>query len=706
MQAACGLRTTRYIMVDPPRGAGVEAGFRRSATIPDCPQCVTLAHQRAIATSSSIILGSASCVIVRLLFLAGFLACSLMSIQPAGAQQVRVPVATNAPGDAGVDGDLSARARLAPSQGDAFSSQDQFKREQRQRAPGQYQGPMQPSESPLRPMDEFERFVSDLAGIGPDGKPIQIRRYGSDLRSGEPGLPGLDGRLADVDPLPLIPPDYVVQAGDSLHLVIWGAVDADIRLTVDRTGRISIPRIGSVMVAGLRQSELGDRIKRRVADTFRNFDLSVAIGDLRPIRVFVSGFVSRPGVYTIGGISTISQAVLRAGGPASSGSFRQITLRRKGQPALNFDMYDMLLFGERSADARLQPDDVVHVGPVGVQSAIIGSVNQPAIYELRPGETVRDLIRMAGGLSPVADARRLTLERLHERDTVRVTELQIAEAERQPLNQGDVLRAISVVATEGSQLPRNKRVRVEGEVRHPGTYILPPTSTLRDAVAAAGGLTTSAYLFGTEFTRESVRRGQQENYERALRDMEVELARTVAVQRSSSSDEAAGQAQRSSANSRLIERLRALQPTGRVVLELTAESLQLPEMLVEDGDRIMVPARATSVGVFGSVFSTGNYLYNERRQLGDYLRLAGGPTRGADEDSVFVIRANGTVVSSRQTSGWFSGSALGSEAALPGDTIFVPEKFDRTTFLQSAKDWTQVLYQFGLGVAAFKSLSN
>jgi protein involved in polysaccharide export with SLBB domain len=107
------------------------------------------------------------------------------------------------------------------------------------------------------------------------------------------------------------------------------------------------------------------------------------------------------------------------------------------------------------------------------------------------------------------------------------------------------------------------------------------------------------------------------------------------------------------------------------------------------------------VGVFGSVFNGGNYLYGEGRQIGEYLNLAGGPTRGADASSTYVIRANGSVVSTQQrNANWLSrDSDLGGLKAEPGDTVFVPEEINKTTFLQSAKDWTQVLYQFGLGIA-------
>ena len=550
-----------------------------------------------------------------------------------------------------------------------------------------------------RDPDEFERFVSGLAGFTAKGQPAQIRRFGSDLQ------PLRAGDAAEGEPLPLVPSDYVVKPGDEVVVALWGSVDADLTLRVDRSGRLTIPRIGTMLVAGTRFSDLTDVVRRRVAQTFRNFELSVSLGQLRGVRVFVTGFVTNPGSYNVTSLSTISQALLKAGGPAPAGSFRQITLRRQGQPAQAFDLYDLLVKGERRNDTVLQPDDVVHVGAVGTQVAMIGSVNQQAIFEMRPGETVRELVQYAGGLSPVADSRRLTLERLEERDKLRVVELLLPESETRTLAQGDVLRAISAVAAAGSQLVQNKRVRVEGEVARPGTYVLPPGSSLDDALKIAGGLSKVAYIFGTELQRESVRIGQQENYDRALRDVETEFARAGAVQRISTAEESAAQANRTASTARLIDRLRAVRPSGRVVLEVKPETNTLPPLALEDGDRLLVPARATTVGVFGSVFSTGNYLYGEQRTLGDYLRLAGGPTRAADRDSIFVIRANGSVVSESQSSGWFTSDKLSGTPALPGDTVFVPEEINRTTFIQNVKDWTQILFQLGLGVAAFKSLN-
>lgn len=509
----------------------------------------------------------------------------------------------------------------------------------------------------------------------------------------------------DPDYNPLVPADYIVQAGDELLVTLWGSVDADLRPIVDRSGSISIPRVGTIMVAGVRYAELRDVIARRVAQVFKNFQLSVSLGQLRGVRIYVTGFVLRPGAYTVSSLSTIAGALIKAGGPSAAGSFRTIQLRRGRTVVSNFDFYDLLLKGDRSNDRVVQPDDVIHVGPLGTQVALIGSVNQPAIFELKPGETLADVLRMGGGLTAVADLTRLAVERLDDRTTTRITQLELPQALSSEPRSGDVLRAFNSVFAVLPVERQNKRVRVEGEVLRPGEYVLPARSSINDALSAAGGLTSAAYVYGTEFSRESVRVTQQENYERALRDLELEFAKASTTLRTNTADEAAAQSQRSAGTTRLIERLRSIKPTGRIVLQLPPDSRQLPDMALEDGDRLYVPARPSTVGVFGSVFNGGSYLWSESRRMDDYLRLAGGPTKGADEASVFVIRANGSVVSNLQTKGWLStrsGEFVGTTAQ-PGDTIFVPEEINKTTFIQGAKDWTQILYQFGLGIAGIVS---
>lgn len=531
------------------------------------------------------------------------------------------------------------------------------------------------------------------------GPAPRVRRLGADLMIADP-CPA-----EGPDYNPLVPADYVVQAGDELLITLWGSADADLRPIVDRSGRISIPRVGAVMVAGVRYAELRDVIAKRVAQVFKNFQISVSLGQLRGVRVYITGFVQRPGPYSVNSLSTIAGALIKAGGPSAAGSFRNIQLRRGREAASTFDFYDLLLKGDRSNDRVVQPDDVIYVGPLGTQVALIGSVNQPAIFELKPGEKLVDVLSMAGGLTPVADLTRIAIERLDDRATTRITQLELPQALGTELHSGDVLRAFNAVFAVLPVERQNKRVRVEGEVLRPGEYVLPARSSIHDALSVAGGLTSSAYIFGTEFNRESVRLTQQENYERALRDLELEFAKASTTLRTSTADEAAAQAQRASGTTRLIERLRSLKPSGRVVLQLPPDSRDLPDLALEDGDRLYVPALPTTVGVFGSVFNGGSYLWSDKRSVDDYMRLAGGPTKGADQASVFVIRANGSVVSNLQTKSWLRtrSSEFVGTVAQPGDTIFVPEDVSRTTFVQDAKDWTQILYQFGVGIAAINT---
>lgn len=536
---------------------------------------------------------------------------------------------------------------------------------------------------------QFEIYVQGLA------PKQEVRRLGANLV-----MPVTGG----VDASPLVPADYLVVPGDELLISMWGSVDADVRVVVDRSGRVTLPRIGPVLVAGVPYAEIPGVISKHVSRIFKKVEISMTLAQLRAVKVYVTGYVNRPGVHAVPSLSTISSAVSKAGGPTSAGSFRDIRLIRHGKVVTQFDFYALLLDGSRSADLILQPDDVVHVGSVGPQVAVIGSVNQPAVIEIKPGDTLDKVLGLAGGPSAVADTSRATLEPLSARGSSRVVELTLPKDNGTLLHSGDVVNLFSAVDTKLPLAVQNKRIIVEGEVKAPGTYVLAANSTINDAIASAGGLTEGAFVFGATLTRESVRQSQQLNYDRALRDLESDLTRAATTQRTASAEEAAAINARTAATTRLITVLQTNRPDGRIVLQLEPNARSLPALTLEDGDRLYIPASPSTVGVFGSVFNAGSFLTDQGRSVEDFVQLAGGPTRGADKGSTFVLRANGSVISNLQSSGWFSADRLSSIAALPGDTVFVPEELNKTTFLQNAKDWTQILYQFGIGAAALRTL--
>ena len=535
---------------------------------------------------------------------------------------------------------------------------------------------------------EFER----LATTANDGKPVW--RLGSQARR-------VEGLAGERETAARVPPHYVVQVGDEVSISTWGSVDAQWQLRVDRAGRITLPRVGPVPLAGATAAEIEGRVRTRLNQVFKSFEVSAAVTDVSAMRVHITGFVERPGDYVVPGLSTISSALANAQGPSAGGSYRRIRLLRDDKPVVVFDLYGLLREGQRRDDRLLHPGDVLYVEPVGPQAAVLGSVNRPAVFEFLPGETVADVLRLAGGFSSVAERSTVVLERLRERSGQGAVALALPIEEGKALSDGDILRVRSQVLASVPSQTRNKRVLVEGEVRQPGEYLLPATATLQDALAAAGGPTPAAFLFGASLRRESVRVNQEVNYDRALRELETELTRNAAnrATRVENAVDADASVQR------LISRLRMRRPEGRMVLDINPGTPALPALPLEDGDRIQLPTSNQSVGVFGSVFNAGSFVLSDGRSLGHYIQRAGGPTGGADYSSAFVVRANGSVMSaSHSGSFWARTSRFESEPALAGDTVFVPEELFRGSFVQGAKDWTQILYQLGVGLAALRTV--
>src|SRR5581483_2235903 len=182
---------------------------------------------------------------------------------------------------------------------------------------------------------------------------------------------------------------------------IWGQVTFSGRMIVDREGNITIPHVGPVNVAGVKYEQLHDVLTQAVGHFYKNFQLSVSLGRLRSIQVYVTGFARKPGNYTVSSLTTLVDALFASGGPSAQGSMRAIQLKRNGAVVTQFDLYDFLLRGDNSKDVPLQPEDVIFIPPIGPLAAISGAVHVPAIYELGPNSTLGDEIAIAGGLSTV-----------------------------------------------------------------------------------------------------------------------------------------------------------------------------------------------------------------------------------------------------------------------------------------------------------------
>lgn len=726
---------------------------------------------------------------------------------------------------------------------------------------------------PPEPLTEFQQFIASTTG---QVLPI----FGADLFRRVPST------FAPLDLTP-VPSDYVLGPDDQLRIHVWGQVNFQTTVRVDRGGEVFLPQVGSVHVAGMPFSAIDAHLRSAIGRIYHNFDLTVDIGQIRAIQVYMAGQARRPGVYTVSSLSTLADTLFASGGPTVQGSLRHIQVRRNGVTITDFDLYDLLIHGDKTKDVKLQSEDVIFIPAVGPQVAVAGSVRSPGIYEMREGETLAHLLDSAGGASSVASGARISIERIEDhRDRHAMEVAYDATGLATPLADGDLVRVYSIapvyrktvilrgnianpgrfawhagmhvsdlipdkeslitrnywwkraqlglpapefeptygfdnllqpsdnhavsldrsiqdsrnagnrstnqqeqsastpgqptsqpaqsanpqsqsgdqmdqsggqqnpfsnqhpssssiaaaqVSPNSRQLPgqrtdvkalapeidwdyavierinsetlktvlipfdlgklvmqhdgsqdleleagdvvaifsgadirlplahQTKFVRLDGEIAHAGIYTVQPGENLRQLVERAGGVTPNAYLYGSEFTRESTRVIQQARVDEyvqslALRIQRVELASGAANQANEPD---------------LIATLRRVRATGRVVLHFTPESTgteTIPDIALEDGDRFVIPPVPATVNVVGAVYDQNSFLYTRDRKAGTYLNMAGGSNRDADRKREFIVRADGEVVSRARGKSLWSGSEFSNLRINPGDSIVVPDK--------------------------------
>jgi protein involved in polysaccharide export with SLBB domain len=233
-------------------------------------------------------------------------------------------------------------------------------------------------------------------------------------------------------------------------------------------------------------------------------------------------------------------------------------------------------------------------------------------------------------------------------------------------------------------------------------YQVKPGETLRQLIARVGGFTSQAYLYGAEFTRESTREAQQQRLDQYNRQLEQDLERSATPRAISTAEESTVQRDRVESERRLLEKMRQLRASGRVVLETKPNSQSVndvPDLVLEDGDRLFIPFRPATVNVIGSVYNSNSFIFKPSQTVSDYLKLSGGATRAGDTKKIFIVRASGETIS-RQNHSSLVGENFNHIRLMPGDTILVPYKIDSGAGMRGIKDWSQVIGQFGIAAAA------
>jgi polysaccharide export outer membrane protein len=412
------------------------------------------------------------------------------------------------------------------------------------------------------------------------------------------GVPSTFAPVKDIQ----VPIDYLVGPGDTFNIQLYGNETASYSLTVGRDGRIKFPKLGPIQVSGMGFDTARATLEHRVAQQLIGTQVSVTMGDLRSIRVFVLGEAEKPGSYNVSGLSTMTNALFVSGGVKKIGSLRNIQLKRGGRLVAVLDLYDLLLHGDTSGDRQLMPGDVIFIPPIGAVATVYGAVRRPAIYELKKERTAEQLIDISGGLSPDADAKLAQLERI---DSSRLREMHSIDltsnaGRNTEMMNGDKLRVPAIRPT------LENSVELSGDVFRPGGFQYRAGLRLTDILGSFDELRPSADRHYVMIRREVP---PEEKIEVISADLERAL-----MARGSAADPL----------------LRARDKI--IVFDLTANRARAIAPVMEDLQlqaSATTPAQVVSIG--GEVRVPGRYPLEPSMHISDLIRAG-----GSLEDSAYT----------------------------------------------------------------------
>lgn len=345
--------------------------------------------------------------------------------------------------------------------------------------PGSVQGPVVIDETTTKPMFERLRMARKYQDIS-----TNLRRFGCEFFQ-ETSVQVFTERK-DI-PVPI---DYVVGPGDEVRIMLWGRVNSQYSLIVDRDGRITIPQIGPIAVAGMTFEKMSQQIIK-MTEQMVGANIDIAMGSLKTTPILVLGDVRRPGSYTVGSFATITDALLLAGGPNDIGSMRNVQLKRNGRLVTTFDLYNLLLKGDRSRDLVLRAGDVIFVPVTGPQVGIAGNVKRPAIYEFKDRHDLGGLFELAGGILPTADTQQIQVSRIQKNDrhvVVDIDDKNLNRSKTVKLQDGDLVKVFSIVDRD-----RNA-VYLEGNVKRSGKYQYKAGMRIGDVIKNSADLLDETFM--------------------------------------------------------------------------------------------------------------------------------------------------------------------------------------------------------------------
>lgn len=471
--------------------------------------------------------------------------------------------------------------------------------------------------------------------------------------------------------------DYIINVGDKLQIRLWGSFSIDVVLTVDAQGNIFLPQVGPVKVLGIKNQDLQKVIELAMSKVFKNSVFSYAqLAEAQPVRIFVGGFVNRPGLYNGTSMDSLLHYLDQAGGiDADRGTFLAVQVKRGKELRAQISLYDFLLNGQMPL-VQLGDGDVLFV-PARQQTVVVsGLASNSKRFEMEQTQRrVSDLIVLAKPL-PAATHFRVT----RNSGAIKSTEyFALDSASKVMINNGDELEFTSDKKT-GSIT-----VRVEGEHLSAQEYVLPYGARMGDLLKqiefSANSDSENLQLF-----RVSVKDRQKNMLNTALKNLEV----AALTARSGTNDEASLRKQEAELLLQWVERAKSIEPKGQVVM---AQSVNKNDLLLENGDILRVPIKDGLVLISGEVLFPNAVSFEKKFTLGDYINKAGGFTQNADSARIVIAHRDGSFTQ-KESDGWFSKNFSGVKISA-GDELLVLPKIDVKS-RQIFKEMVAIIYQIAV----------
>jgi protein involved in polysaccharide export with SLBB domain len=473
-------------------------------------------------------------------------------------------------------------------------------------------------------------------------------------------------------------PNYAIATGDTVQVRLWGAFEFDAALTVDPKGNIFLPNAGPVHVQGVRNQDLQRLVEAAVAKVFRaNVSSYASLAAAQPVRIFVSGFVNRPGLYSGTSMDSLLHYLDQAGGiDPERGSFLTVQVKRGQQVRTSANLYDFLLNGTLPL-TQLADGDVIFVAPRQNTVKVAGLAENAKRFEFADdSRSVADLIKLA---KPKAAATHVRVVR-NTGATKNTEYYPLAEAARVTLHNGDDLEFTA------DKKPGTITVRVEGEHQSAQEYVLPYGARMAELLKQIE-YSERSDKDNLQLFRQSIKARQKQMLETSLKSLET----AALTARSGTNDEAILRKQEAELILQWVERAKKIEPNGQVVI---AQAESRNDLLLENGDILRVPTKDGLVLVSGEVLFPNAVAFDSSLGLDDYIRRAGGYTQNADSARIIVARRDGSFIEAGGKRGFFSSEPV-RVAIRAGDEVLVLPKIDVKS-RQIWKDMTQIIYQIAV----------